>query len=409
MQSFAPVEIPLVGRLPSGRPKDAKPVKVITAPTPKIRGLTENQKKRPNDLREYAEKIFPKGIVKPETAAAVAVWEEPSDEYASITALNFADGLLLQKIQQLPEYVRNPERPIVAVISFFLKQEIETIDFTIFTSLFGMLSLTKTGYVTEKVIKGLFARYDVERVGSFSVEEFAYRVFHISNGERGCDLAKAQQGVAKSCVAQMREALSQRAGGFESLHNVARQFSSLDKKQPRGQFADISSEATINRGPKVDEFGSFNREEFVRSITSFYPGYGLVLGDFEMNVLFDVFAKNGRLEFKDFVAYVRGKMTKRRLDLVTKLFSLIDKTGTGKVSLDDVYFAYDGSREPSVLRSIVCAEDVAIRLMNTFDTLTDGMVTFQEFCTGYEWISGTFDSDDYFEVMMHTAWPILNH
>ena len=26
MQSFAPVEIPLVGRLPSGRPKDAKPV-----------------------------------------------------------------------------------------------------------------------------------------------------------------------------------------------------------------------------------------------------------------------------------------------------------------------------------------------------------------------------------------------
>jgi hypothetical protein len=47
--------------------------------------------------------------------------------------------------------------------------------------------------------------------------------------------------------------------------------------------------------------------------------------------------------------------------------------------------------------------------MNTFDTLTDGMVTFQEFCTGYEWISGTFDSDDYFEVMMHTAWPILNH
>jgi hypothetical protein len=46
--------------------------------------------------------------------------------------------------------------------------------------------------------------------------------------------------------------------------------------------------------------------------------------------------------------------------------------------------------------------------MNTFDTLTDGIVTFQEFCIGYEWISASFDSDEYFEVMMHTAWPILN-
>jgi Ca2+-binding EF-hand superfamily protein len=408
MQSFAPVEIPLVGRLPSGRPKDAKPVKVITAPTPKIWGLTENQKQRPNDLREYAEKIVPKGIVKPETAAAVAVWEEPSDEYASRTALTFADGLVLQKIQQLPAYVRNPERPIVAVISFFLNQGIETIDFDIFTSLFGMLSLQKTGYVNEKVIKGLFARYDVERVGSFSVEEFAYRVFHITNGDRGCDVAKAAQGVAKSCVAQMREALSQRPGGFESLHNVARQFSSLDKKKPRGQFADISSEATISRGPSIDEFGSFHLEEFSRSITSFYPGYGLQLTDFEIDVLFNVFAVNGRVEFKDFVAYVRGKLPERRLDLVTKLWSLVDKSGTGVVSLDDLYFEYDGSREPTVLRSIVCAEDIAIRLMNTFDTLTEGIVTFQEFCIAYEWISATFDSDDYFEVMLRTAWPILN-
>jgi Ca2+-binding EF-hand superfamily protein len=408
MQSFTPVEIPLVGRHPSGRPKDAKPVKIITAPTSKIWGLTENQKKRPNDLREYAEKIVPKGIVKPETAAAVAVWEEPSDEYASKTALEFADGLLLQKIQQLPEYVRNPERPVVAVISFFLKQNIETIDFDIFTSLFGMLGLSKTQYVNEKVIKGLFARYDVERVGSFSVEEFAYRVIHITNGERGCDVAKAEQGVAKSCVAKMREALSQRPGGFESLHNVARQFSSLDKKKPRGQFADISSEATINRGPSIDEFGSFNLQEFIRSITSFYPGYGLVLTDFEMTVLFHVFAVNGKVEFKDFGAYVRGKLPQRRLDIVTKLFSLVDTSGSGKISLDDLYFQYDGSREPTVLRSIVCAEDVAIRLMNTFDTLTDGIVTFQEFLIGYEWISATFDSDEYFEGMMHTAWPILN-
>jgi Ca2+-binding EF-hand superfamily protein len=408
MQSFTPVEIPLVGRHPSGRPKDAKPVKIITAETPKIWGLTENQKKRPNDLREYAEKIVPKGIVKPETAAAVAVWDEPSDEYASKTALEFADGLLLQKIQQLPEYLRNPERPIVAVISFFLKQEIETIDFDIFTSIFGMLSLTKTQYVNDMVIKGLFARYDVERVGSFSVEEFAYRVFHISKEERGCDGAKAVQGVAKSCVARMREALSQKAGGFESLHNVARQFSSLDKKKPRGQFADISSEATINRGPSIDEFGSFNMQEFVRSITSFYPGYGLVLTDYEMACLFNVFAVNGRVEFKDFVAYVRGKMPERRLAIVTKLWSLIDTSGKGVVALDDVYFAYDGSRELSVLKSIACAEDVAIRLMNTFDTMNEGVVTFQEFCIGYEWISASFDSDDYFEVMMHTAWPILN-
>jgi Ca2+-binding EF-hand superfamily protein len=206
----------------------------------------------------------------------------------------------------------------------------------------------------------------------------------------------------------MREALSQRPGGFESLHNVARQFSSLDKKKPRGQFADISSEATISRGPSIDEFGSFNLEEFSRSITSFYPGYGLQLTDFEIDVLFNVFAVNGRVEFKDFVAYVRGKLPERRLDLVTKLWSLVDKSGTGVVSLDDLYFEYDGSREPTVLRSIVCAEDIAIRLMNTFDTLTEGIVTFQEFCIAYEWISATFDSDDYFEVMLRTAWPILN-
>jgi Ca2+-binding EF-hand superfamily protein len=400
------VEIPLVGRHPTGRPFVAKPVlKPKKLPESKGLELTATQKARPNDLREYAERLVPKGIVKSECAAAVAVWEEPHEEFAKGAQLDFAEGLLLQRFQQIPEYVRNPDRPIVAVIAFFLKMERETIDFPLFEHVIKLLKLDSTRYVTELVSIGLFNRFDLDQVGSFSVEEFAYRLFKLRGSDFGSDASKAERYVARSCLARMREALAFRVGGFESLHNVARQFSSFVKKRPRGQFADVSSEAVINRAKPISEFGDFFFEEFERSIDSFYPGYGAVFSDEEKHILFKLNAgADGKVMFKDFVVGVRGKMSKTRRAAVQAIYDHLDKQKAGAVNVETIYSAYDASRELSVLKSVACAEDVAIRFMNTFDSDSTGFVTAAEFMEGYEWISASIVSDGFFFTMMSDAW-----
>ena len=91
-----------------------------------------------------------------------------------------------------------------------------------------------------------------------------------------------------------------------------------------------------------------------------------------------------------------------------RAFDILDTTGDGVVTVEDLSGVYDPSWHPDVKEGTQEPETVLRKLLDQFDTgaVKDGIITIEEFEEYYQNLSASIDDDEYFELMMRNAWHI---
>lgn len=135
---------------------------------------------------------------------------------------------------------------------------------------------------------------------------------------------------------------------------------------------------------------------------------GLCMTDTESRVLFDFFDVKGMglLDYREFIAGIRPRLSKSRLDLVVTAFKCLDREGAGIIDASLVISAYDPSGHPDVFLGVKSPEEVMEEWLSTFDVggTVVGRVTEQEFITYYANIGASIGNEEYFELMLIHAW-----
>lgn len=135
--------------------------------------------------------------------------------------------------------------------------------------------------------------------------------------------------------------------------------------------------------------------------------YGLGLSEIEVTQIVKHFDTNqdGKLSFDEFLCAIRGELNDRRRKMVHAAYNILDKDGSGQVTIADIEAAYDCSQHPDY--GVKSNEDILLNFMSVWEThKRDGVVTLEEFDDYYTDISAGIDSDDYFELMIRNAWRI---
>ena len=144
--------------------------------------------------------------------------------------------------------------------------------------------------------------------------------------------------------------------------------------------------------------------DFIRVIKEL----GLCMTDTESRVLFDYFDVKGMglLDCREFIAGIRPRLSKSRLDLVVTAFKCLDREGAGIIDASLVISAYDPTGHPDVFLGIKSTEEVMEEWLSTFDVggTVVGRVTEQEFITYYANIGASISNEEYFELMLIHAW-----
>lgn len=225
-------------------------------------------------------------------------------------------------------------------------------------------------------IMGLFEKYDVDGSDTLDYKEFA-------DGFLGLRVTAADvDATTRSVMGQLRNAIARR-GGLNGIRSLGRVF----------RIIDDSGNMQLTRDEV--KFGLLD--------------FGLDFSDSKMELVLDAFDRNGdgNINYDEFLRGLRGKMNKKRRELVLMAFDVVDKDGSGMLTVEDLAECYDTSLHPDVVDGSATQEEVLREFMGQWDTLKrDGIVTKEEFLDSYGDVSASIDNDDYFELMIRNAWHI---
>lgn len=88
--------------------------------------------------------------------------------------------------------------------------------------------------------------------------------------------------------------------------------------------------------------------------------------------------------------------------MVHAAYNVLDKDGSGQVTIRDIEMAYDVTQHPDFATKT--KEEILMNFMSVWEThKKDGIVTIEEFEDYYKDISASIDGDDYFELMIRNA------
>lgn len=301
-------------------------------------------------------------------------WEEPAEGKAKPPAIDQCEVLLRTAIEKSKEFRRFPNNPVQGLQQLFQRLDKNHSGKLDVSELQAMCRELNSG-VDPAALPGLFARYDLDRSGRLTLDEFNRALFKLDSPG---DLK------AKSAIARMREVLSLRAGGYESLKAMGTQFRIIDR----------------------DRSGQLTKEEFEIALDILFSAYDVKFSQAEKNALFQRFDidRTGSVSYDEFVRGVRGDMNDFRLGLVKQAFAILDLDGSGVVGTQEIARAYDVSQNPAVMSGKISPADAVREFMKHYDTNSDGRITMEEFVENYQWVSSSIDGDDYFELMMRNAW-----
>lgn len=101
-------------------------------------------------------------------------------------------------------------------------------------------------------------------------------------------------------------------------------------------------------------------------------------------------------------------MSFERKQLVRQAFNVMDNSGDGFVSTEDILRAYNFSAHPNVIGGVMSEDEAAQEMLEVFEHGgdVDGKVTWAEFLDYYKGISMSIDNDDYFELMIRNAFHL---
>ena len=156
--------------------------------------------------------------------------------------------------------------------------------------------------------------------------------------------------------------------------------------------------------------GSLDKFEFKKALKE----YGFVLTEFQLSVLYKHFDRDGSgsVDYDEFLRTVRGSLSERRLALVERAFAKMDKNKNGTIELADLRGTYKAEGNPKVVSGEMTEDEALAGFLANFEgsknyaDKRDGVITLDEWVDYYTDVSASCESDDYFEVMMTSAWKL---
>ena len=116
---------------------------------------------------------------------------------------------------------------------------------------------------------------------------------------------------------------------------------------------------------------------------------------------------SGTVSFDEFLVALRGELNEFRTGYIKQAYDKLDVNKDGLVTLEDIAKLYDVSQHPDVMAKRKTPEEAYREFMSMWDTqVADGIVTFEEFCEYFKDVSASIDTDEYFAVMMTSAWKL---
>ena len=121
---------------------------------------------------------------------------------------------------------------------------------------------------------------------------------------------------------------------------------------------------------------------------------------------------DGNISYDEFLSGLKDELSERRVNMVKKAFMMLDKDGSGKVTVSDIVGIYDVSMNPEFLEGRKTRDEILGEFLNNFDGPrgnNDGTLTWEEFYDYYSDLSMSTPSDEYFVRMMESTWQIPEH
>jgi len=116
---------------------------------------------------------------------------------------------------------------------------------------------------------------------------------------------------------------------------------------------------------------------------------------------------DGNVSYEEFIRGLRDELTPRRMVMVNKAFAMMDRDGSGQLTIGDIASIYDVSMNPEFLEGRKTRDEILQDFLNNFDGArgnNDGVVTKQEWDDYYTDLSMSTPSDEYFVRMMESTW-----
>jgi len=182
-------------------------------------------------------------------------------------------------------------------------------------------------------------------------------------------------------IKEIKKILLQR--GSYGLRGLAKLFKNMDK----------------NGNHKLDP------EEFMDALQT----YGILIDKKGSDALFNLCDKNkdGSIDYTEFLRFLRGNLNETRKAIIAQAYAKLDKTGDGKITLDDIAKTYSVKKHPDVISRKKTEEQVYKECLANWDTeIADGIVTLEEFQDYYKDLSALIDKDDYFVAIVKSAWNL---
>merc|ERR1711957_150999 len=127
--------------------------------------------------------------------------------------------------------------------------------------------------------------------------------------------------------------------------------------------------------------------------------------------------QDGSIDYEEFLRTIRGDMNQFRIRLCKQAFAIVDKDGSGILTVDDIRGTYNAKFHPDVKSGKKTEDEVFVEYLETFEAhhammageQSDGSITMEEWLEYYENVSMSIDDDKYFEVMMNNCWRMNEH
>jgi len=103
-----------------------------------------------------------------------------------------------------------------------------------------------------------------------------------------------------------------------------------------------------------------------------------------------------------------------RKKIVAQAYKKLDKDGNGWVDINDIRGVYNAQKHPDVVSGKKTEDQILQEFLETFETAhamrnndtPNHVVTKEEFDEYYNNISASIDNDEYFQLMMESAWKL---
>ena len=118
---------------------------------------------------------------------------------------------------------------------------------------------------------------------------------------------------------------------------------------------------------------------------------------------------DGNVTYEEFLRGLRDELTERRAAMVKKAFLIMDRDGSGTITVGDIAHMYDVTCHKDFIEGTKTKEEIIGEFLDSFDGAkgnNDGKVSWEEWNDYYTDLGISLPSDDYFVQMMESTWGI---